>query len=71
MVGVFVPSLIFNQTLIVYMKMSSIDWLKMCLGQIVLYCFQRDIHFEERKPVLYDMASQTLIYFRTDGVGLS
>ena len=42
--GLFVPTVIFSQSPIVYVQMGVIDWLKMSLGQIVFPCSQRDIH---------------------------
>ena len=38
--GMFVPGLISSQSQIVFVKLGSIDWLEMSLGQIVLPCFK-------------------------------
>ena len=41
--GLFVPSLIFSQSPILYVKMDAIDWLEICQAQIIHPCAQRDI----------------------------
>ena len=38
-----VPTLIFSQSPIVYVKMRSFDWLEMSPGQRSALCSQRDI----------------------------
>ena len=41
--GVFVPSLIFSQSPILFVKISSIDWFRMSSEQIMFPCSPRDI----------------------------